>query len=70
MDFTERVRLLREKLNMSQEDLARELNVSFSTINRWENGKAKPIKLAKAAFDALYKNHSINFDKQQEDNNK
>lgn len=45
MDFPTKVKMIRTKLNMSQEDLARALNVSFATINRWENGKTHPNKL-------------------------
>ena len=37
---------IREQLGISQEDLARKLGVSFGTVNRWENGKVKPSKLA------------------------
>ena len=33
---------LREELQMSQEDLARELGVSSQTISRWELGKNVP----------------------------
>lgn len=50
-DFPALVRTVRAQLELSQEDLARELGVSFATINRWENGKVKPSKLAKAQFD-------------------
>ena len=42
---------VRKQLALSQEDLARELGVSFATVNRWENEKSKPSKLAKAQFD-------------------
>ena len=42
---------VRRQLALSQEDLARELGISFATVNRWENGKVKPSKLAKAQFD-------------------
>ena len=62
MEFSEKVRLVREKLNMSQEDLARALNVSFSTINRWENEKTKPIKMARDVFDTFCKSYGISFD--------
>ncbi len=31
--------------------LARELGISFATVNRWENGLVKPSKLTKALFD-------------------
>jgi transcriptional regulator with XRE-family HTH domain len=38
---------------LSQEDLARELGVSYATVNRWENSQAKPSKLARAQLDAF-----------------
>ena len=47
------VREVRRQLNMSQEDLAHELGVSFATVNRWENGRTKPSKLAAAQIDAF-----------------
>ena len=50
MDFPAVVKLVREKLGMSQEDLARALNISFASINRWENGKNRPNKLALSVF--------------------
>ena len=59
MEFSEKIRYVREKLNMSQEDLARALNVSYVSINRWENGKTKPIKIAQAAFDTFCESHGI-----------
>ena len=45
------VKEIRRQLTLSQEDLARELGVSFATVNRWGNSKSKPSKLAKAQFD-------------------
>jgi DNA-binding transcriptional regulator YiaG len=47
------VKSIREQLDISQEDLARALGVSFATVNRWENGQARPSKLAKAQLDAF-----------------
>lgn len=35
---------IREKLNLSQEEMAAKLGVSFSTVNGWENGRRKPRK--------------------------
>lgn len=32
--------------NMTQEEMARKLGVSFTTLNRWLNGKFRPSKLA------------------------
>ena len=62
MEFSEKISYVREKLSMSQEDLARALNMSFATINRWENAKTKPIKLARAAFDSFCESHGISFE--------
>ena len=62
MEFSQKVRYVREKLNLSQEDLARALNVSYATINRWENSKTKPIKMAQSAFNTFCENHGITFD--------
>ncbi|ACZ61426.1 helix-turn-helix domain-containing protein [Dehalococcoides mccartyi] len=44
---------IREQLTLSQEDLARQLGVSYATVNRWENGQSKPSKLAKARLNAF-----------------
>jgi putative transcriptional regulator len=51
--FPELVKKVRSELGISQEELAHELGVSFATINRWENGKTTPFKLARAQFDAF-----------------
>jgi putative transcriptional regulator len=47
MPFEDILKAIRAQLNITQEQLARELNISFSTINRWENGHTSPNKLAK-----------------------
>ena len=52
-NIAEQLKALRRQHGWSQEDLARELGVSFSTVNRWENGKAKPSKLAKKQIKRL-----------------
>lgn len=51
MGFAEKVKFVRTKLNLSQEELAHKLGVSFATINRWENGSYNPSRLARKAFD-------------------
>lgn len=50
MIFCDAVKKVREIKGYSQEQLARELNVSFATINRWENGKTEPSRLAFKKF--------------------
>ena len=45
MEFAEMVKKVRIELGYSQEQLARALNISFSTVNRWENGKVNPSQM-------------------------
>lgn len=39
---------IRAYLNMSQTEFAKQLNVTFQAVNRWENGRALPDKLAQS----------------------
>jgi DNA-binding transcriptional regulator YiaG len=50
-NFPMRVKDVRRQLGLSQEELAHALGVSFATVNRWENGKTVPSKLAQATFE-------------------
>jgi len=52
-DFAKLIKTVRNQLELSQEDLAREIGVSFATVNRWENGQTTPSKLAKASINAF-----------------
>jgi len=47
MKLNEAIKNIRNKLSISQEQLARELNVSYTTLNRWENNRTSPSRLAK-----------------------
>lgn len=42
MTYSKEIKKLRQKCFLSQEAFAKELGVSFSSINRWEGGKSKP----------------------------
>ena len=48
--FAAAVKDIRTQLGISQEELARALGVSFATVNRWENGKTYPSRLARGSF--------------------
>ncbi len=48
-----RLRLLRTRLGLSQEQLARRLGVSFATVNRWESGRSRPSPRARLAIAEL-----------------
>lgn len=47
------LRGIRAALNLTQEQLAERLGVSFATVNRWEGGSSKPQKAAQEAIAAL-----------------
>ena len=52
MDGTD-IRKLRKQLALTQEEFAHEIGVTFATVNRWENGKSKPSRLAIKILAAL-----------------
>ncbi len=42
MRFPDEIKRIRQRCFLTQQDFAKEINVAFSTVNRWEGGKAKP----------------------------
>jgi len=59
--FSDTVKQARATLGMSQEELAHALEVSYVTINRWENDKSEPNKMTKSVFFAFCKDKGVNF---------
>ena len=55
----ELIKKIRISLNMSQTELAELLNISFATVNRWENGRAVPNKLAQSTLYELCKTNNV-----------
>ena len=56
----EKVRELRRKKGWAQEDLAREMGVSLSTIQRWETRGGNPTRLARRELKKLFNGAGIN----------
>lgn len=50
---------LRAKLGLSQEKLADLFNVSFATINRWENGVSEPSRVHMVQIEELCKKYKV-----------
>ena len=48
MEISETIKAIREELQMTQTDFAEAIHVSFSTVNRWENNKVIPNRMARA----------------------
>lgn len=63
MEFADIVKNVRFKLNLSQSELAEALNVSFATINRWENNKVEPSKLGARCFMEFCEDNFIDITK-------
>ena len=58
-DYASIIRELRKKMNLSQEEFAKVLGVSFSSINRWENGHHEPTIKIKRKLKALFREYEI-----------
>lgn len=50
---------IRSYLNLSQTEFAEQLNVTFQTVNRWENGKVVPNKLAQSKIYDFCKEKNV-----------
>jgi len=55
----EKVKELRVKKGWAQEDLAREVGVSLSTVQRWEKRGARPTRLARRELAKLFEEAGI-----------
>ena len=62
MELSEIIKTIRSELNLSQEGLARELHVGFSSVNRWENNKSKPNQISIYALIELCKKKNLDQD--------
>ncbi len=61
MSFSEEIKKVRQHCFLSQEAFARELNVSFSSVNRWEGCRAKPNLVAMKNLKEFCNSHDIDF---------
>ena len=55
----EKVKELRHKRGWTQEDMAREIGVSLSTVQRWERQGSKPSRLARRELRRFFKKAQI-----------
>lgn len=63
MTLQKEIKIARKKSLCTQEEMASELNVAFSTVNRWEAGKAKPSMTAMKSIKKFCNDHSVAYDK-------
>ena len=58
----EKLKELRTKQKWTQEDLAREANVSLSTVQRWEKKGGEPTRLARRELRRLFRKAAIDLE--------
>ena len=58
-ELKEKVRELRKRKGWAQEDLAREMSVSLSTVQRWESKGGEPTRLARRELRRLFQEVGI-----------
>ena len=66
MAVSDEIRIIRQKALMTQETFAKALSVAFSTVNRWEAGKAHPSVAAMNHIKAFCMENTISFEELQE----
>ena len=66
-DYQKMIISLRNKLIMSQEELAKYLGVSFASVNRWEKGHHEPTIKAKRRIVEECKKNKIQLTTKTED---
>ncbi|MBD1865409.1 MULTISPECIES: DNA-binding transcriptional regulator [Trichocoleus] len=52
-ELADLVRETRQRLALSQVKFAAKLGVSFQSVNRWENGRTKPLPIALKQIEQL-----------------
>lgn len=64
--FSENLKSFRKHNRLSQETLAQKIGVSFTTVNRWENGHAMPNQLARKNIENMWHDMGFNFHEEQQ----
>lgn len=62
MDIGAQIKAIRQQSLLSQETFAKELGVSFTTVNRWESGKCLPSLKTMKLINEFCKSNNIEFD--------
>ena len=61
MSFSNEIKTLRQECLLNQEAFAKELGVSFATVNRWETGKTKPTYKALRTIREYCEKNNVEF---------
>lgn len=66
MNFPEEIKKLRERALLTQREFAEIVDVAFSTVNRWEAGKARPKIKAMKNIKAYCEKNSLSYEDVEE----
>jgi len=58
-NISSRLKQLRLSRGWSQEDLARLIDVSLSTVQRWEKSEPRPTRLGRKALERLFRDNAV-----------
>lgn len=61
MSFPEEIKRARQRCFLTQGEFAKKVHVAFSTVNRWEGGKAKPNLSAMRSIKAFCLENAIEY---------
>ena len=62
MSFPEEIKRIRQRSFLTQQDFAKKIDVAFSTVNRWESGRAKPNLKAMKSINAFCLENNIPYE--------
>lgn len=61
VEYSDLILCIRKQCALSQEELAKELGVSFASVNRWERKRTRPSQMAIRSIEEFCKTHQINY---------
>lgn len=59
MNWAQNIKQLREKMLITQTELAKKINVSFASVNRYENNQSEPTMKVKRELMKLFLQYNI-----------
>ena len=67
MTFADAILKLRSERRLSQTQFAKELGVSYTSVNRWENGRSFPTKMMRLVIRRYCEKHHLEFSYEEVD---
>jgi DNA-binding transcriptional regulator YiaG len=59
VDVAEVIKTIRIGLNLTQDELVKQLGVAFTTVNRWENRRIRPNSMARTVLKVYCKENGV-----------